>query len=180
MASVNWEDEDEFEVVNEDGFVYKRRKRYHLDPTASIAQKQKDPVVEEKNRLLRKKKVLMKIKDKYQNEINQWELLSNTLKEMQQQNQPKHQDSCATTALIDSGDPLVVSSDPTCRPLVDQLLVQDFGRPSTKTTLIKVQAWKGTSRGCNGPGLATVSGLHLWQMSQDEAYSCTSFFMRGQ
>ncbi|KAM3286745.1 putative protein isoform X2 [Capsicum chacoense] len=124
MASVNWEDEDEFEVVNEDGFVYKRRKRYHLDPTASIAQKQKDPVVEEKNRLLRKKKVLMKIKDKYQNEINQWELLSNTLKEMQQKNQPKHQDSCATTALIDSGDPLVVSSDPTCRPLVDQLLVQ--------------------------------------------------------
>lgn len=121
MASVNWENEDEFELVNEDGFVYKRRKRSQLDPTASAAPQLKDPTVEEKNRLERKKRALLKIKDKYQNEINHWELLSNTLKEMQQ-NQPQHHDSA--TVSFNSREPLVMSSDPTCRPLVDQLLTQ--------------------------------------------------------
>ncbi|CAN4082386.1 unnamed protein product [Withania somnifera] len=118
-ASVNWENEDEFELVNEDGFVYKRRKRSQFDTTASAAPQLKDPAVEEKNRLERKKRALMKIKDKYQNEINHWELLSNTLKEMQQ-NQPKHKDSNNTVSF----NTLVISSDPTCRSLVDQLLIQ--------------------------------------------------------
>ncbi|CAN4079185.1 unnamed protein product [Withania somnifera] len=101
MASGNWANEEELEVVNEDGFVYKRRKRCQLDTTASAL---KDPALEEKNRLQRKKRALMKIKDKYQYEINQWELLSNTL----QQNQPKRSDS--TTVSFNLRDPLALSS----------------------------------------------------------------------
>lgn len=63
----------------------------------------------------------MKIKQRYQNEINQWELLSRTLSEMQQ-NQPKHHER--DTVSFNSPEPPVMSSDPTCQPLVDQLLTQ--------------------------------------------------------
>ncbi|XP_015064095.1 uncharacterized protein LOC107009300 [Solanum pennellii] len=117
MAAGNWANEDELELVNEDGFVYKRRKKFHLNPTA--APKLKDPAVEEKNRLQRKKKVLMKIKERYQNEINQWELLSTTLSEMQQSQPTPYQERDTL-----SFNPPVMSSDPTCQPLVDQLLTQ--------------------------------------------------------
>ncbi|XP_055803189.1 uncharacterized protein LOC129872285 [Solanum dulcamara] len=117
----NWGNEEELELVNEDGFVYKRRKKFQLDPTTSAAPKLKDPAIEEKNRLQRKKTALIKIKDRYQNEINQWELLSTTLTEMQQ-NQPKLHER--DTVSFDSRDPPAMSSDPTCQPLVDQLLTQ--------------------------------------------------------
>ncbi|KAK4346253.1 hypothetical protein RND71_032592 [Anisodus tanguticus] len=116
MASENWENDDEFELVNDDGFVYKRRKKSPLDPTLSAAPKLPDPAVEKKNRLERKKRALIKIKEKYEKEIQQWELLSNTFKAMQQ-NVETQQETTVT-------DPPDTSSNPTCSPLVDQLLAQ--------------------------------------------------------
>ncbi|GAA0162873.1 hypothetical protein LIER_18873 [Lithospermum erythrorhizon] len=75
--------EDGWEIVNDDGFVYKRKKR-RLDPTTtSTAPPPPDPAIEETNRRIRKKKTLMKLKEKYQKELSQWELLSNTLKAME-------------------------------------------------------------------------------------------------
>ncbi|KAK4367421.1 hypothetical protein RND71_011213 [Anisodus tanguticus] len=119
MDSENWENDDEFELVNDDGFVYKRRKKSSLDPTLSAAPKLPDPAVEKKNRLERKKRALMKIKEKYEKEIQQWELLSNTFKAMQ-----KNVETQQETTFTDSPDPPATSSDPTCSPLVDQLLAQ--------------------------------------------------------
>ncbi|MCD7453166.1 hypothetical protein HAX54_019909 [Datura stramonium] len=128
MASENWANGDELELVNEDGFVYKRRKRSQLDSTASAAPQLPDPAVEEKNRLQRKKRALMKIKERYQKEIQQWETFSNTLKEMQQNatQQLKRQKSGPVSSNDGANlrDPTDTSSDLTCRPLVDQLLTQ--------------------------------------------------------
>ncbi|XP_060193150.1 uncharacterized protein LOC132622556 isoform X2 [Lycium barbarum] len=119
MASENWANGDELELVNDDGFVYKRRKRSQLDPTVTAAPKLPDPAVEKKNRLERKKRALLKIKEKYEKEIQQWELLSNTLKAMQQNAETQQQETATN-----SPDPPATSSDPTCLPLVDQLLIQ--------------------------------------------------------
>ncbi|CAA3021644.1 Hypothetical predicted protein [Olea europaea subsp. europaea] len=85
MSTVQREDDEEWELINDDGFVYKRKKRPRLDPTSSAAPLQPpDPAVEEKNRRRRKKRALLKLKGKYLKEIRQWELLSNTMKEMQE------------------------------------------------------------------------------------------------
>ncbi|GAA0148159.1 hypothetical protein LIER_07680 [Lithospermum erythrorhizon] len=77
--------EDEWEIINNDGFVYKRKKR-RICPTsitASSAHPPTDPEIAEKKRRERKKNTLMKLKEKYYREISQWEILSNTFKTMQ-------------------------------------------------------------------------------------------------
>ncbi|KAJ8423587.1 hypothetical protein Cgig2_009241 [Carnegiea gigantea] len=78
-------DYDEWEFVNDDGFVYKRKKR-RLDPT-SLARPPDpvpDPATEGRERRRRKKKALLELKDRYQKEISLWENLSNTLKTMEE------------------------------------------------------------------------------------------------
>ncbi|GAB2278988.1 hypothetical protein Dimus_013655 [Dionaea muscipula] len=79
-AAANWESE-EWELTNDDGFVYKRKKR--RPDSASLAPPPPDPApdpeLEEGQRRERKRKALLKVRDKYAREISLWEHLSNTL-----------------------------------------------------------------------------------------------------
>ena len=77
--------DEDWELVNDDGFVYRRLKRLRLDPTVSTssATPPPDSDAEERNRKERKKSILLKLKTRYQQEIQQWEHLSNTLKALQ-------------------------------------------------------------------------------------------------
>ncbi|KAK1383857.1 hypothetical protein POM88_021592 [Heracleum sosnowskyi] len=74
--------EDEWELINDDGFVYNCKKRVRLDITATTSAPPPDPLVEDKNRKIRKKKALWNLKQKYQAELSRWELLSNTLRDL--------------------------------------------------------------------------------------------------
>uniref|UniRef100_A0A5B7BNF2 Uncharacterized protein n=1 Tax=Davidia involucrata TaxID=16924 RepID=A0A5B7BNF2_DAVIN len=128
MAAADWVEQDEWEFVNDDGFVYKRKKR-RLDPTIS-APPPPDPKAEEKNRRERKKIALIKLREKYQKEIDHWDHLSNTLKAMQEkaQNQqpPQHreQTTASSSSAIASPFPPAQSSDSDGRRLVDDLLLR--------------------------------------------------------
>ncbi|CAI9260782.1 unnamed protein product [Lactuca saligna] len=81
--------DEDWELINDDGFVYKRPKRLRVDPTVSTSSvtPPPDPAVEERNRKERKKTILLKLKTRYQQEIHQWEHLSNTLKALQERTQ---------------------------------------------------------------------------------------------
>lgn len=111
--------EEEWELINDDGFVYKRLKRPRPDSTAAP---RPDPAAEAKAYRERKKTVLLKLKAKYNQEIHHWEHLSNTLKALQDrtQNQPppailQHQ----TVSLLQEN-----SSDSSYQQLTDTLLAQ--------------------------------------------------------
>ncbi|XP_076954358.1 uncharacterized protein LOC143628743 [Bidens hawaiensis] len=82
--------EDDWELVNDDGFIYRRPKRLRPESTVAAADPPPDPAAEAKARAERKKGLLLKLKTKYQQEIAHWELLSNTLRALQErtQNQP--------------------------------------------------------------------------------------------
>ncbi|KAL8156638.1 hypothetical protein AgCh_001644 [Apium graveolens] len=75
-------EEDEGELINNDGFVYKRNKRPRLDITAATSAPPPDPLVEDNNRKIRRRNALLKLKEKYQAELSRWELLSNTLRDL--------------------------------------------------------------------------------------------------
>lgn len=79
--------EDEWELINDDGFVYKCKKRLRLDITPTTSAPPPDPLVEENNRKIRRKKALLNLKEKYQAENFRWELLSNTLRDLNVQTQ---------------------------------------------------------------------------------------------
>ncbi|KAL4588429.1 hypothetical protein LXL04_001318 [Taraxacum kok-saghyz] len=79
--------EEDWELVNDDGFVYKRLKRPRLASTSTFAVAPPDPAAEAKARRERKKKALLKLKTKYEQEIQHWEQLSNTLKALQDRTQ---------------------------------------------------------------------------------------------
>ncbi|KAI3665989.1 hypothetical protein L6452_44627 [Arctium lappa] len=122
--SMELHDED-WELINDDGFVYKRLKRLRLHPTTSAAPPPPDPAAEERNRKERKKKILSKLKTRYQNEIHHWELLSNTLKALQNrtQNQPPPPPSTRSPDLLidlSAEHP----SDSTFRDLIETLLIK--------------------------------------------------------
>ncbi|KAJ9564202.1 hypothetical protein OSB04_000168 [Centaurea solstitialis] len=118
------DDDQDWELINDDGFVYKRLKRLRLHPSTSAAPP--DPAIEELNRNKRRKKTLSKLKSKYQKEIHHWELLSNTLKALQNrtltQPPPQPQPLPATTRSPDLCTDL--SIDSTFRDLTDTLLIQ--------------------------------------------------------
>ncbi|KAF8058812.1 hypothetical protein N665_1241s0006 [Sinapis alba] len=78
---------EDWELCNDDGFVYKRDKRSRIsDPgeTSNPVDPELDPAVEERNRRIRKKRTLVKLKRKYQREIEQWGVLSNSFNAMQE------------------------------------------------------------------------------------------------
>ncbi|XP_074366485.1 uncharacterized protein LOC141707298 [Apium graveolens] len=79
-------EEDEWELINDDDFVYKR-KSPRLDITVTPCAPPPDPLVEDNNLKNRKKNALLKLKDKYQAEIFRWELFSNTLRDLNLQTQ---------------------------------------------------------------------------------------------
>ncbi|MFS8025254.1 hypothetical protein Hanom_Chr16g01472811 [Helianthus anomalus] len=76
-----------WELINDDGFAYRRLK--HLRPEFA-ADLPPDPAAEAKAHRERKKNLLLKLKTKYQQKIDHWELLSNTLQALKDrtQNQP--------------------------------------------------------------------------------------------
>ncbi|BBH00462.1 hypothetical protein Prudu_010450 [Prunus dulcis] len=136
-----WEDDEDWELVNEDGFVFKRRKKRRVDPSAdsslraplstSAADLQEDA---EKLRRERKKKSLLKLKTQYQAEIDQWELFSSTLRaveertchlqEQQQQHRLNEQEREKTASLAGSGPSELQGSESVCGSVVDELLLQ--------------------------------------------------------
>ncbi|ESQ32711.1 hypothetical protein EUTSA_v10004961mg [Eutrema salsugineum] len=78
------DEDDDWELCNEDGFVYKQSRILGSEDTsgAGEASKPPDPELEERNRRMRRKRILVKLKRKYQREIEQWEILSNSLNAM--------------------------------------------------------------------------------------------------
>ncbi|KAH9288292.1 hypothetical protein KI387_032409 [Taxus chinensis] len=74
--------ENEWEVVNDDGFIYKRRKRNHVSPppipTKTTTSKHNDDQYI-KQRCQTKKEALLNLKEKYVKEIRDWESLAQML-----------------------------------------------------------------------------------------------------
>ena len=132
MATADHGEEDEWELVEDDGFVYKRKKRPRLE--AAPASPQPDSAAEEKIRRERKRRALTKLRDKYQSEIGQWELLSNTLKALQEkaltpQQKGRWNGQTAKTAsscdmAVDLPRPSDNSSDFADQRLLDDLLLR--------------------------------------------------------
>lgn len=95
-----------WELVNVDGFVYRRKKR-RLYPTALARPPDQalNPAVEDRERRKRKCMALLSIKEKYESEIGHWEHLSNTLKAMEERakSKPEQQDMQIDGEEIESG-----------------------------------------------------------------------------
>ncbi|PSS30408.1 Ras and EF-hand domain-containing protein [Actinidia chinensis var. chinensis] len=134
MATADLGEGDEWELVDDDGFVYKRKKRPRLDLDAAGAPPPPDPADEDKSWRERKRRALTKLREKYQSEIGQWELLSNTLKALQEKaltRQQQQQRNEHTTNTASSSDitaelprPSENSSDSADRRLLDDLLLR--------------------------------------------------------
>lgn len=119
MATTS-EDPDEWELLNIDGFLCKRKKRPRID--ADVPQQAPDPALERRRRRELKRKVLSNLRDKYLQEIGQWELLSNMLKDMQQSAQRtlhERQEELVSPTSEQHSQP-----DSSCRRVVDDLLAQ--------------------------------------------------------
>lgn len=73
---------DDWELCNDDGFIYKRKKRRLVltEPAAAAV----DPEEEEKRRKEWKRKSLLRVKEKYKKEIEEWETLSKALNAMRE------------------------------------------------------------------------------------------------
>ncbi|XP_024975771.1 uncharacterized protein LOC112513664 [Cynara cardunculus var. scolymus] len=113
-------DDEDWELINDDGFVYKRLR---LHPTTSAAHPPAaDPAVVERNRNERKKTILAKLKTRYQKEIHDWELLSNTLQALQ--NRTKTQPPPSMSPDLSISQSPEHSSDSTFRDLTETLLIQ--------------------------------------------------------
>ncbi|GFP99757.1 hypothetical protein PHJA_002119800 [Phtheirospermum japonicum] len=127
-APSGYENPDEWELVDVDSFVLKRRKRQRLDPSAPPPP---DPAAEGKRRREWEKATLLKLRDKYLREISQWELLSNTLKEMERNAQtqllePNQELDSRTTSFggASSSEAYGSGSDSTRRNVIDDLLAK--------------------------------------------------------
>ncbi|KAI4348217.1 hypothetical protein L6164_008966 [Bauhinia variegata] len=129
LDTTSWDDE-EWELCNDDGFVYKRKKR-RLDP-ASVAQISSTTDVgqeeaAEKQRRERKRKTLIKLRAKYQREIDQWDSLSNALRAMEErahQLQREQQEAQKQAVSLASPSTTTRETDSGGVSLVDELLLQ--------------------------------------------------------
>ncbi|ERN13839.1 hypothetical protein AMTRI_Chr06g199050 [Amborella trichopoda] len=108
--------EDEWEVCNEDGFIYKRRKK---ETSAARAGPATDPTVEMRHMKLLKKRALLKMKEGYIREIKQWEDLSLQLQKMREKSQALAENSPGQPE-----SPLPRLPENNFRPLIDDLLFQ--------------------------------------------------------
>ncbi|XP_076903768.1 uncharacterized protein LOC143558917 [Bidens hawaiensis] len=120
--------QQDWELVNDDGFIYRRLKRTHLNPTTTVPPS--DPATEAKARRDRKKKTLLTLKTKYQQEIHHWQLLSNTLHALQQQHSTLNQPS-PLTSLPPSDHTVSVIHDSTYHQLAGNLLAQVEAQEAT-------------------------------------------------
>ncbi|GMH23914.1 hypothetical protein Nepgr_025757 [Nepenthes gracilis] len=130
--AVDW-DSDDFELINDDGFVYKRKKRRHgLPSLARPPDPTPDPELLEKQRRERKRKALLKVREKYEREIGLWEEMSNTLrateqsvKEKQKQDtQGFEQEKKKQQEEGEGGESSAVGKQGDCGSLIDDLLLQ--------------------------------------------------------
>lgn len=127
-TEAGYENPDDWELINDDGFVYRRKKR--LRPREESAPPPPDPAVERKHRRERRKRALLKLKERYLEEIGRWELLSNTLTAMEQSARTQsveRQDLHPTTSFhgaSSSGEPSSAAVGSSGRKLVDELLSQ--------------------------------------------------------
>ncbi|KAK8933377.1 hypothetical protein KSP39_PZI015688 [Platanthera zijinensis] len=104
-------DDDEWEVCNDDGFIYKRRRRLALPEGPSPADIEAELRRQKRSR---KWRCLRAIRDKYQREIDQWEGLSASLTRLAS---PPTSTSDAGPSSMDSAPP-----SPLSLPTVDDLL----------------------------------------------------------
>ncbi|KAH7577287.1 hypothetical protein ACOSP7_001863 [Xanthoceras sorbifolium] len=113
---------DEWELCNDDGFIYKRKKRRLDDPPAPQLP---DPEAEDRERRDRKRKALLNLKTHYQKEIDHWDFLSNTLRALQDNTHLKrHQDFREMESFLGSASKLDQDTQVGCGSLVDDLLLQ--------------------------------------------------------
>nr|KJB34998.1 hypothetical protein B456_006G097900 [Gossypium raimondii] len=121
---------DDWELCNDDGFIYKRKKRRLVltEPAAAAV----DPEEEEKRRKEWKRKSLLRVKEKYKKEIEEWETLSKALNAMreralgfqiQQQERRKLRETEEERRTTSSLDSEKKDKDNVCS-LVDELLLQ--------------------------------------------------------
>lgn len=133
VATVSLE-EDDWELCNDDGFVYKRKRR-RLDPAEAVAARSSvaqavDLEAEESRRRERRRKTLLKVRAKYQREIEQWEVLSANLREMEErtrklQEQYRRDGEEGTASLLEASSlPVVLQKELSCASMVDDLLSQ--------------------------------------------------------
>ncbi|PON36626.1 cryptic loci regulator [Parasponia andersonii] len=124
----SWED-DEWELCNDDGFVYKRRRtRNELDPSSDAGPAQPgsgpDPEAQEMGRRERKRKTLLKLKAQYQREIDHWVYLSNTLRAMEETTLQLQQRRRQTVPPDSSPLLEIPRTESVCGSLVEDLLLQ--------------------------------------------------------
>ncbi|KAK3032055.1 hypothetical protein RJ639_036269 [Escallonia herrerae] len=124
MGMVDLGEDEDWELVNLDGFICRRQKRHRPNPTTSAAPPPPDPAADERSRRERKKRALTKLKEGYQREIDRWEHLSNTLQAMHDRTQSQQQQAAPLEQVIGSALSQAQSSDSTCQRLVDDLLAQ--------------------------------------------------------
>lgn len=130
MDPTDWENPDDWELIHDNGFVYKRKKQRTQDSRATLADASQPPNPENsrKNIRERKRKVLLKLREKYQREIRQWERFSNTLTEMEANSQTKFQPREGICNTVSVGEPSssqdLSLTNSTPRRLVDDLLSQ--------------------------------------------------------
>ncbi|KAF5746902.1 hypothetical protein HS088_TW06G01078 [Tripterygium wilfordii] len=121
--------DDEWELCNDDGFIYKRKKRLRVDDPEPVSTAP-DPELERRSRRERKRRTLLRLKREYQSEIDHWENLSNTLHVMQDKTQ--HQINLQQEQLEKDDTPSLSNSPPrevqggkdSGGSLVDELLLQ--------------------------------------------------------
>ncbi|KAK6928403.1 hypothetical protein RJ641_006994 [Dillenia turbinata] len=121
-------EDDEWELCNDDGFVYRHKKR-RISSATVIAPSSPPPDLEaeEKNRRIRKKRTLLNIRERYRREISLWDNLSYTLRDIQlkaqikreQRNQQQHQRN-----LEDPSEPSSSQSTDLAEQSVDELFSQ--------------------------------------------------------
>ncbi|XP_028772366.1 uncharacterized protein LOC114729523 [Neltuma alba] len=131
LATPSGED-DGWELCNDDGFVYKRKKR-RLDPDDAAAAAQVsftpdgDHLATLQQRRERKRRTLLKLKDKYQREIEQWDLLSSTLRAMEERAsrvRQEQEEAREQNAPLASPSPTTEGKVSVGGSLVDELLLQ--------------------------------------------------------
>ncbi|XP_043726089.1 uncharacterized protein LOC122672684 [Telopea speciosissima] len=125
MESVGWEEEEEWELCNDGDFVYKRRKRRQDLSAAATAPPTSDPEAEQRQLRERKKRALLKLKEQYQNEIDQWQRMSHTLQAMDTRAQPQPFPSPpSSSSATESAKLPPPELDSSCRQLIDDLVLQ--------------------------------------------------------
>ncbi|KAK4272125.1 hypothetical protein QN277_020719 [Acacia crassicarpa] len=88
-SAVQYREDEDWELYNDDGFVVKRKKR-RLEPPATVpylssptdADQFQDAAKQQ--RIERKRNILLKLKTRYLTEIHHWDFLSATLRALEE------------------------------------------------------------------------------------------------